>query len=215
MPLVLPFVLTVLGLGVLSGCDKGNGPSERRYCDQSGCYACLSDNNCYPVPGDPSMPAPNPNNPSSCDTDAQCGTGMLCNLGKCNPGCAADASCPAGDICAAGHCRPAGSPQCGIAGAICTADTQCGTDRACIARECANSCATSSCAHGQVCAASFCIEDPAPLAAECLYDGDCGGGQGGFRCINAYCLPTCKAAADCSNGASCVTGICRGNRLAG
>jgi hypothetical protein len=43
-------------------------------------------------------------------------------------------------------------------------------------------------------------------------DADCGGGKGGFRCINAYCLATCTAATDCTAGASCFKGVCRGGR---
>ena len=55
--LALPLLLTVLG--VMAGCDKDNNQAERRYCDNGGCYACVGDK-CYPVPGDPAKPDPDP-----------------------------------------------------------------------------------------------------------------------------------------------------------
>lgn len=211
-PLLLP--LLVAALGVVAGCDNGNNQTERRYCDTSGCYGCIGDK-CYPVPGDPAKPDPVPGQVSSCDTDAACTAGNLCNLGHCEPACASDASCASGESCVSGHCRPMGAPQCGIAGALCTADAQCGANRKCVARACASDCTAGACALGQVCSNGSCIEDPAPMAAQCQFDLDCGAGKGGFRCVNAYCLPTCKASTQCTGGASCVSGICRGSRLAG
>ena len=208
--LVLPLLLTVLG--VMAGCDNGNNQTERRYCDSGGCYACVGDK-CYPVPGDPAKPDPVPGSGTTCDSDAACGAGNLCNLGKCAPSCGSDASCASGETCISGHCRPASAQQCGIAGAICTADAQCGSSRTCVNNACANSCATAACALGQVCSAGACVEDQAPKSAQCLYDADCAAGKGGFRCVNAYCLPTCSASTQCTSGASCVSGICRGNRL--
>ena len=206
--LVLPLLLAV---SVVAGCDNGNNQTERRYCDNSGCYGCIGDK-CYPVPGDPAKPAPGPGT-TTCDTDAACGTGNLCNLGRCVPSCAADANCASGETCISGRCRPAGAPQCGIAGAQCATDAQCGSTRKCVAKACAADCTTSSCALGQVCSAGSCVEDPAPAKAQCQFDLDCGAGKGGFRCVNAYCLPTCTANTQCTGGATCVTGICRGNRL--
>jgi hypothetical protein len=195
---------------VLAGCDK-NQPDSRRYCDESGCYACQG-SSCYPVPGDPSKPNPGPTN-GGCDTDAACGAGSLCNLGHCVPACGDNASCPSGETCITGRCRPMGAPQCGTAGALCTADTQCGTSRTCVSGSCASGCTNSPCALGQVCTAGACIEDPAPASPKCQYDIDCGAGKGGFRCVNAYCLPTCGDSTQCQGGAACVKGLCRGNRL--
>lgn len=208
--LVLPLLLAVLG--VTAGCDKDNNQTERRYCDSGGCYACIGDK-CYPVPGDPAKPDPVPGNNTTCDSDAKCATGSLCNLGKCQPACGSDSSCAMGETCISGRCRPAGSQQCGIAGAICSTDAQCGTDRRCVNSACASNCTTDSCALGQVCSAGSCVEDPAPKAAQCTFDADCGTGKGGYRCVNAYCLPTCSTSTQCKTGASCVSGICRGNRL--
>lgn len=209
--------LLFAALGVLAGCDNGNGQAERRYCDSSGCYGCVGDK-CYPVPGDPAKPDPGPTKPGTpgtCDTDAACGAGNLCNLGRCEKACTTDASCAGGESCISGRCRPMGAPQCGIAGALCTADAQCGANRKCVNRACASDCTANACALGQVCSNGSCIEDPAPMSTECLFDVDCGGGKGGFRCVNAYCLPTCKTSVECTGGAACVSGICRGNRMSG
>jgi hypothetical protein len=220
MPWALPALLSLLGLGVLAGCDdkNDNNLSERRYCDSSGCYACTSDNRCYPVPGDPAKPDPIPNpgpGNGTCDNDASCGAGNLCNLGHCEPGCADDAHCSSGETCVSGRCRPMGAPQCGIAGALCTADAQCGANSKCVNRACATNCTANECALGQVCSAGSCIEDPSPASPQCQYDLDCGAGKGGFRCVNAYCLPTCKVNTDCQGNAVCTKGLCRGNRMAG
>ena len=208
---LLPLLLAVMG--VLSGCDNGNSLTERRYCDNGGCYACVGDK-CYPVPGDPAKPDPGPGKPTTCETDSACGTGNLCNLGRCVPACGSDASCAMGETCISGRCRPAGSQQCGIAGALCATDAQCGANRKCVGRACASDCTTAaSCALGQVCNAGSCIDDPAPTSAQCQFDADCGAGKGGFRCINAYCLPTCTDNTQCKGGASCVAHTCRANRL--
>ena len=209
-----PVLLAALGL--LSACDKNNEQTERRYCDQSGCFACTGDS-CYPVPGDPAKPVdpgPGPGGVTSCDSDAVCGTGKLCNLGRCEASCREDANCSSGSSCVAGRCRPTGAAQCGVSGALCTENAQCGSGRSCVANACATACPDSKCAAGQVCQAGACIEDPMPTAAQCTFDLDCGG-AGAFRCINAYCLPTCTESKQCQGGAACVKGTCRGNRLAG
>ena len=79
--MVMPLVVALLS--ALPGCDKEPGQAERRYCDQSGCYACVAEN-CYPVPGDATKPVDTPpGTVSSCDNDAVCGTGSVCDIGKC------------------------------------------------------------------------------------------------------------------------------------
>ena len=76
--MVMPLVVALLS--ALPGCDKEPGQAERRYCDQSGCYACVGEN-CYPVPGDPTKPTdPPPGSVTTCDSDAICGAGRVCNL---------------------------------------------------------------------------------------------------------------------------------------
>ncbi len=47
--MVMPLVVALLS--AMPGCDKDPAQAERRYCDQSGCFACVGEN-CYPVPGD-------------------------------------------------------------------------------------------------------------------------------------------------------------------
>jgi len=205
--LAVPALCAVLG--GLSGCDKSTEEAERRYCDQSGCFACRGDR-CYPVAGDPVKPTPP--DVSSCDNDAACGADKLCNLGKCEAACKDNSACKSGYSCLSGRCRPSDAASCGIARALCSDDTQCGTNQKCVNRTCALSCASGKCPTGQVCDSGACVDDPAPKSPECSFDADCGGGKGGFRCINAYCLATCSATTDCASGGTCFKGVCRGGR---
>ena len=205
--LAVPALCAVLG--GLSGCDKSTEEAERRYCDQSGCFACRGDR-CYPVAGDPVKPTPP--DVSSCDNDAACGADKLCNLGKCEAACKDNSACKSGYSCLSGRCRPSDAASCGIARALCSDDTPCGTNQKCVNRTCALSCASGKCPTGQVCDSGACVDDPAPKSPECSFDADCGGGKGGFRCINAYCLATCSATTDCASGGTCFTGVCRGGR---
>lgn len=203
---VLGMLLLAAGLGA---CNNDKQQTTRRYCDTTGCYSCVGDQ-CYPVAGDPSSPDVGP--VAKCDDDAACGTGRVCNLGKCEASCKDDAACASGASCVAGRCRPGGAAQCGVTGAFCTDDAQCGTNRRCVNRTCGNTCAAdANCAKGQTCQSGVCQEDPAPALAQCQFDLDCGA-QGGYRCVNAYCLPKCSAATQCSGGAACVKGLCRADR---
>lgn len=205
--LAVPFLAAVLG--GFAGCDKDSAQPERRYCDNGGCYACKGES-CYPVPGDPAKPVP----PvvTTCDSDAVCGTDRLCNLGRCEAACKDNTACQSGMACVSGRCRPSDAASCGIARGGCTADAQCGADQKCANHTCAKTCADGKCATGQVCASGLCVEDPAPTAAQCVFDNDCNSGKGGFRCVNAYCLPTCVDTKECGAGASCFRGVCRGGR---
>ena len=119
---VVPFALALLS--ALPGCEKDPEQAERRYCDQSGCYACLGEN-CYPVPGDPTKPADPPpaGTVTSCDSDAVCGANRVCNLAKCVDACKDSSSCKSGENCMSGRCRPSDSAICGVAGALCTIDS--------------------------------------------------------------------------------------------
>src|SRR3569832_236522 len=54
---VVALPLIMAALASLAACDKNNDQPDRRYCDQSGCFACNGDR-CYPVPGDPAKPDP-------------------------------------------------------------------------------------------------------------------------------------------------------------
>lgn len=193
----------------IGACHDDKNQTERRYCDNSGCYTCVGDK-CYPVPGNPAkMP---PGGVSACADDSACGSGQVCNLGRCETACQQDSNCLTGDACIAGRCRPAGAVMCGVAGAFCTADAQCGTNRRCAGGGCAALCPDGKCAAGQVCQGGACIEDPAPKMAQCLFDIDCGGDQGAFRCINAYCLKSCKDSTECDSGTACLKGTCRVDR---
>jgi hypothetical protein len=81
---------------------------------------------------------------SSCDTDAQCGSGICqrrrqCSAGgggeyrMCNVRCTTDSNCDYGFTCASdGHCQPI---SCG-AGGTCPPDYLCGTNSLCIRRSC-------------------------------------------------------------------------------
>ncbi|MCS6915632.1 MAG: hypothetical protein RMK29_00010 [Myxococcales bacterium] len=208
---LLPAVLGLLLLAAgPSGCNKEE--QERRYCDSLGCYACVGDR-CYPVPGDPVRP--DPSQVMTCDNDSACGTGRVCNLGRCEAACTDHSSCRSGNVCISGRCRPADSAQCGVVGALCTDASQCGAGRTCVDRACAKLCPDQKCPLGQVCKDGACVEDPSPQVAQCTYDHDCDAGTGAFRCVNAYCLPRCTTNETCTNGASCIKGLCRADRRAG
>ena len=208
--MVMPLVVALLS--ALPGCDKEPGQAERRYCDQSGCYACVAEN-CYPVPGDATKPVDTPpGTVSSCDNDAVCGTGSVCDIGKCVAACNDNSACKSGNSCVSGRCRPSDAATCGLSGALCVADSQCAAGSTCVNRACSTSCANGGkCALGQVCQSNACVEDPKPASAQCVFDADCG--SSGFRCINAYCLPTCTESQQCQGGSVCLKGVCRGNRL--
>lgn len=201
------FLALGLVLTGLAGCNKDD--QERRYCDQTGCYACVGDR-CYPVPGDPTRP--DPGTVTTCDNDSACGAGRVCNLGRCETACTDDANCKSGNACIAGRCRPSDAAKCGVTGALCVEDSTCGSGRSCVGRACAAACKDGGCALGQVCLNSACVDDPKPAVAQCVYDVECGGAQGGFRCINAYCMPSCTDAKSCTGGASCVKGVCRADK---
>lgn len=205
---VVALPLIMAAFASLAACDKNNDQPDRRYCDQSGCFACNGDR-CYPVPGDPAKP--DPGTISTCDNDAACGADKVCNLGLCTPSCKDNSSCANTEACISGRCRPSGSAQCGIVGAGCTTDSQCTSSQRCVSNRCATSCPDSKCPTGQVCQAGSCIEDPSPKTSECVFDTDCASGKGGFRCINAYCLATCADSSSCTGGSTCLKGVCRGS----
>lgn len=209
--IVMPLVLGLLS--ALPGCDKDPAQAERRYCDQSGCYACVGEN-CYPVPGDATKPPDAPTTSvSACDSDAACGAGRVCDIGKCVAACTDNSACKVGNNCVAGRCRPTDAAACGLVGSLCTTDSACASGSTCVNRACATSCAVSGskCALGQVCVSGACVEDPSPTSPQCVFDADCG--ASGFRCINAYCLSNCTDNKQCQGGAVCQKGVCRGNRL--
>lgn len=199
----------------LYACNN-NPQSGQQYCDSTGCYQCsTAGTNCYPVPGTPT--GPSVGGVTACANDSSCPSGQVCNLGDCQTECKADSDCISGDTCINGRCRPQGSAQCGTAGAFCTASSQCGTNRTCVTGACGNDCTgNSNCATGQTCQSGVCLEDPSPVAAQCQFDYDCGA-QGGYRCVNAYCLQKCTANSQCPSsdvGATCVMGLCRADRRA-
>lgn len=208
---VVALPLLCLALASFSACERQNNRrSQGGYCGESGCYACGSEGRCYPAPTEPTQPAPALG--TRCDNDAACGAGHVCNLGRCEAACKDNSSCSAGLSCISGRCRPGDSAACGVTNARCISDNQCGANQHCVNRVCASNCVANQCPLGQVCQSGSCIEDPAPASAQCVFDTDCGGGKGGFRCINAYCLPVCNDNSTCLNGASCLKGLCRGSR---
>lgn len=218
--LKLGTLFMTLGIGAmsLSACQKEQ--PDRQYCDNTGCYQCQGDR-CYPVPGDPAKP--DPTMATTCSDDATCGSGRLCNLGRCEASCTADSNCQSGYACVAGRCRPSGASECGVAGAFCTDSKQCGAGAQCKNRACLKECQNGACGLGQACQDGLCVSDPTPnlMTAQCLYDYDCAvknGGdaaRGGFRCVNSYCMPRCGSDAACAGtGLSCVKGVCRSDQRA-
>ena len=70
--------------------------------------------NCYPVPGDATKPSMR--RPLRCrrDSDAACGAGRVCDIGKCVAACTDNSACKVGNNCVAGRCRPTDAATCGL-----------------------------------------------------------------------------------------------------
>jgi hypothetical protein len=123
-----------------------------------------------------------------------------CPDGEC--GCESDDECGDGLICVASLCT---SPD-----AVCFYDLECGDGGLCLDNECHASCADdAACPTGQTCSnGGLCLE-PAVGSDGCVFSEDCGTGTGGFECINATCHAVCASAEECAEGETCQSGVCR------
>ncbi len=195
------------------GCCPGCHSDSDCAADQ----ACVSGapNFCAPKGMNPTVVDPGPTGPGStvqpgtfCAADAECGSGRLCNVGRCIAMCSGS-SCGSGQQCLAGRCYLEGATACGISGAVlCNASSQCGVGRTCASGQCTSSCESSAqCGLGQTCQSSLCKDGPA-LTAQCNFDQECGVA---FRCINAYCHPLCSSDEQCGSTNFCDQGVCRAN----
>ncbi len=135
---------------------------------------------------------------SGCNTDTDCGGGMVCEWAKCMNFCVFDSDCKSGQYChAKGVCT-----ACGV-NADCLENQYC-LDGECVAessldtgKECVN---TFECDAGQVCHETHCTptcqsdtDCPAPLlycnemnlCVECIDTENC---KAGFECLDQICI---------------------------
>lgn len=123
-----------------------------------------------------------------------------CPDGEC--GCVDDSECAEGDLCISSRCTDLAT--------ICLFDLECG-EGACVDNKCHARCLGGEletiCPIGQTCTSGLCLDLEVGLD-ECVFDEDCGP-EGGFRCINATCHPTCTDTETCGEAEACVSGVCR------
>jgi hypothetical protein len=152
----------------------------------------------------------------TCTTDGDCCAGTCCDGACANIECCPsaekpDASCPAGATCNDGFCEQlcvgaalgdacSGEVACCVGlccdgtcvDAVCCSDADCGADEVCSE----GSCACSLTAEGETCEAD----------EECCSGVCCGGTCQSVQC----CMEDEDPNARCSEGATCVDGICDG-----
>ncbi len=133
--------------------------------------------------------------PSTCETNDDCGGGEVCVDGTCVAVCFGDGDCPDGLVCdeAANACVD------------CLDDDDCGDGEVCTDGSCIGGCADNSeCAGGELCQDGVCV-------ALCFSADDCGEGE---VCDGGACVPEddggddCTNSSDCRGGFACVGGEC-------
>lgn len=167
------------------------------YCDDSGCYACSSNDACWPVDNQP------------CNGGTQCAANEYCADWGCAPVCSFDTDCNVGERClAAGYCGPADDT-----GTPCTSHDDCGNGQYCHDGVCDDACQSDDdCAGDWVCAPCGACQPPDnPVCGEyrelCETSADCGAD----RDCNA--LKRCAYECDtqdpvCPYGQVCDAGLC-------
>lgn len=220
-------VLAALPLLLMTGCHMAIGPDDGYqewwyYCDNSGCYRCnsqgceLPDHVCVEdsdCPGgmtcDPESNRCHSTGP--CDVSKQCGSGYVCEQGRCVPGrtpCDGHDSCGDGAYCSNGTCKDSG---------LCDKDSDCGTYGPgfhCAPRGTCEPGAppVKSCTSGASCPDGLCVEGSCGACS-----GDCGGGKtcqfnvhcgAGRLCVDGRCTSACSRSGDCGTGQVCRSKVC-------
>lgn len=154
---------------------------------------------------------------SVCELDCRklsCGSGKVCNEGRCVEGCdndtdcgsdfcntatnkcqrcLTDANCPRGEVCNGGVCRMSG----------CKTDAQCPSGKVCKSSTgtCVECVTFSDCTGNMVCRSSD------NTCVQCNLTADCPSGE---SCIGNVCKVSqeCISSSDCPSGKSCRDGNC-------
>ena len=194
-------LLGMFGLGCSAENHDGAG---RAYCDETGCYECDFDSNCWPVPN------------RRCTNDSQCASSERCTNIGCSARCTADSDCGYGHVCRSGLCGPAGmkkvypyTPSTG-----CKDDGDCTSSEYCSAAgKCVDRCKTDEeCGPGKVCASCGKCQTqgvPATCGATpsyCSTTVACGSGK---SCVSGRCHFQCGTSNSCPVGQVCTKGLCK------
>lgn len=128
--------------------DCGDGPQGQCRVDSDclGGKVC-SNRQCV----DPTTPEPEPEEPTSCTTSAQCDSGETCIDSFCRGTCTTINDCRGAELCVSGQCIPAPEPECTVANDCGASGFLC-VDSTCVAR-CTDD---SVCAAGQTCNGVYC-----------------------------------------------------------
>jgi len=204
-PISFTVILLASTLGLfLGGCcaDMYAGPS-RAYCDDSGCYKCGPESNCWPIPN------------QRCTKDKDCPTGDKCtNIGCAKP-CKKNSDCGGENVCTGGYCAPPGFNNVKpVAPPVkCTKDSQCTPESYCKSGTCAPRCKSDDqCSPGTVCAPCGKCQPkgvPATCGAVpnyCSASVKCNTGK---TCIKGRCHFTCTSSKTCPVGQTCSGGACK------
>ena len=147
-----------------------------------------------------------------CADDTDCRDEYICSEAMvCQPRCLDDADCLPNDFCAvaSGQCRPviegvtvgascSNDSDCGING-LCVTDSDGWPEGFCLAADCDESYAQSSCPDNSACVAAE-ESGIAVCMVPCETDDQC---RDEYLCFGGFCMPGCQADSDCPQGDSC------------
>ncbi len=197
-------MLVIAGLLALgaTGCpDSHHGTSA--YCDDSGCFECDAEKNCWPV-----------NNPR-CSGDSACEPGSVCTTIGCARPCKTSDECSGDDACVTGYCAPPSFTKIDklTPPAACESDANCKPDELCDDGKCIPRCTSDDdCGPDSVCAPCGKCQPkgtPPTCGASQIFCSEtipCGNGK---TCLSSRCHLQCSGAgAVCPIGQVCSAGLC-------
>lgn len=192
----------VVAIG-LAGCTTENKNAGRAYCDETGCYKCDINDDCWPIPN------------QKCTSDSECSANQKCTTIGCADLCSSDADCAGDDvICVTGFCVPWGFTKVKPYAPTlpCTDDSGCATDEFCDAGACKPKCTSDDdCGPDKVCSSCGKCQPkgtPATCGAIpmfCSNEVPCGSGK---TCQTGRCHFQCSTSDICPVGQLCSGGLC-------
>jgi hypothetical protein len=197
-------ILSALAVGAMlaTGCSPRHGEG-RAYCDNTGCYKCDVDDNCWPIPN------------KKCTANAQCGANMMCTNIGCAIPCSSKDQCSDGENCVTGFCAPGGFGKINpyVPPTSCKLDTDCTSDELCESGSCIPKCKSDDdCGPDKVCSSCGKCQPkgvPATCGSSqvfCSSTVPCGASK---SCIKSRCHFTCTSSDACPVGQVCATGVCQ------